>query len=90
MTLHHVARTAVLVGLALPVSAQSNVAIDRIFAEYEAPTSPGCAVGVIQNNAYLYKRGYGMANLDYDVPTGPDMVYYIGSDSKQFTAESVA
>ena len=31
-----------------------------------------------------------MANLDYDVPNGPDMVYYIGSDSKQFTAASVA
>ena len=90
MTLHHVARTAVLVGLALPVSAQSNVAIDRIFAEYDTPTSPGCAVGAIRNNAYLYKRGYGMANLDYDVPNGPDMVYYIGSDSKQFTAASVA
>jgi CubicO group peptidase (beta-lactamase class C family) len=38
----------------------------------------------------VYERGYGMANLDYDIPNGPGMVYYIGSDSKQFTAAAVA
>jgi CubicO group peptidase (beta-lactamase class C family) len=77
---------------ALPLAAQShtNPQIDRIFAEYDKPTSPGCAVGAIQNNRYLYKGGYGMANLDYDIPNSPEMVYYIGSDSKQFTAASVA
>jgi CubicO group peptidase (beta-lactamase class C family) len=31
-----------------------------------------------------------MANLDYDIPNGPGMVYYIGSDSKQFAAASIA
>ena len=81
-----------LLALARPLSAQSaaNPPIDRIFAEYDKPTSPGCAVGAIQNNRYLYKRGYGMANLDYDIPNAPEMVYYIGSDSKQFTAASIA
>jgi CubicO group peptidase (beta-lactamase class C family) len=34
----------------------------------------------------VYERGYGMANLDYDIPNGPRMVYYVGSVSKQFTA----
>ena len=79
-------------GIALPLHAQTsaNAAVDRIFAEWDKPSSPGCAVGAIQNNRYLYKHGYGMANLDYDIPNGPDMVYYIGSDSKQFTAASVA
>jgi CubicO group peptidase (beta-lactamase class C family) len=72
------------------LAAQANPQIDRIFAEYDKPASPGCALGAIQNNRYLYQRGYGMANLDYDIPNAPEMVYYIGSDSKQFTAASVA
>jgi CubicO group peptidase (beta-lactamase class C family) len=31
-----------------------------------------------------------MANLDYDIPNSPKLVYYVGSDSKQFTAASIA
>src|SRR5689334_14514008 len=30
-----------------------------------------------------------MANLDYDIPNSPKLVYYVGSDSKQFTAASI-
>ena len=73
-------------------SAQSprNPAVDRVFAEWDKPTSPGCALGVIRDGRLAYSRGYGMANLDYDIPNGPRMVYYIGSDSKQFTAAAVA
>jgi CubicO group peptidase (beta-lactamase class C family) len=71
-------------------STESQPAIDKIFAEWDKPTSPGCAVGAIQNNRYMYQHGYGMANLDYDIPNDPKMVYYVGSVSKQFTAASVA
>lgn len=65
-------------------------AVDRIFAEWDKPTSPGCALGVIQQGRLVYQRGYGAANLDYDIPNSPEMVYYIGSVSKQFTAAVVA
>jgi len=74
----------------LSAQSKANPAVDKIFAEWDKPNSPGCAVGAIQNNRYLYQRGYGMANLDYDIPNAPEMVYYVGSDSKQFTAASVA
>ncbi len=83
---------ALLQGAAHAMVAQSptNPKVDKIFAEWDKNSSPGCAVGAIQSNRYLYKRGYGMANLDYDIPNAPEMVYYIGSDSKQFTAASIA
>jgi CubicO group peptidase (beta-lactamase class C family) len=64
--------------------------IDAVFARYDAPDSPGCALAVVQNGAIVYQRGYGSANLDYGIPNGPDMVYYVGSVSKQFTAAAVA
>jgi CubicO group peptidase (beta-lactamase class C family) len=73
-------------------SAQSPraLAVDKIFAEWNNLNSPGCAVGAVQNGRFLYKQGYGIANLDYDIPNSPEMVYYVGSDSKQFTAASIA
>jgi CubicO group peptidase (beta-lactamase class C family) len=70
--------------------AARNPAVDRIFAKWDKPDSPGCAVGVVQNGRFIYRSGYGMANLDYDIPNAPEMVYYVGSVSKQFTAASIA
>jgi CubicO group peptidase (beta-lactamase class C family) len=68
----------------------ANPKVDRIFAEWDKPSSPGCALGVLRNGRFVYERGYGMANLDYDIPNSPKLVYYVGSDSKQFTAASIA
>ena len=64
--------------------------IDQIFAPWARTDSPGCALGVIQNGRFIYQRGYGMANLDYAIANGADMVYYVGSVSKQFTAAAIA
>jgi CubicO group peptidase (beta-lactamase class C family) len=64
--------------------------VDRLFAQWDKPESPGCAVGVVKDGKFIYERGYGMANLDYDIPNSPRLVYYIGSDSKQFTAAAIA
>lgn len=37
----------------------------------------------------IYRRGYGMANLEHDVPITSRSVFYIASTSKQFVAASV-
>ncbi len=82
----------VLLGAA-PAAAQDfapNPAVDTIFARWSRPGSPGCALGVIRDGRLIYARGYGEANLDYGIPNSPRMVYYIGSDAKQFTAAAVA
>src|SRR6185436_6653059 len=44
------------------------------------------ALGVFANGAIAYERGYGIADLEHDVPIAPDSVFYVGSLSKQFTA----
>ncbi|HSJ23608.1 MAG TPA: serine hydrolase domain-containing protein [Longimicrobiales bacterium] len=63
--------------------------VDAVFAEFDA-TSPGCMLGVILDGRVVHSRGYGSANLDYRIPNGPEIVYYVGSVSKQFTAAAVA
>ncbi|MHB8503204.1 MAG: serine hydrolase domain-containing protein [Candidatus Acidiferrales bacterium] len=63
--------------------------VDKIFAAYDKPDSPGCALGVVRDGNFIYKRGYGEASLELGVPLTPESVFYMGSVSKQFTAASV-
>ncbi len=63
--------------------------VDALFAEWDKTTSPGCALGVIQNGEFIYRRGYGMANLEHGVPLSSRSVLYIASTSKQFVAASI-
>lgn len=63
-----------------------TVAVDAVFAAYDRNDGPGCALGVIRDGELVYARGYGMANLEHDVPLGSRTVLRIGSTSKQFTA----
>ena len=84
----------VLPALALPLHAQTSDArsakVDSIFANMDHTTTPGCAVGAVQNGRFLHRRGYGMADLERGVPINTETVFYSGSVSKQFTAMSIA
>ena len=68
---------------------QLNEKVDKLFAQWDKPDSPGCALGVIKDGKFVYKRGYGSANLDYNTPLTSESVFYIASTSKQFTAASI-
>jgi len=63
--------------------------VDRLFAEWDKPTSPGCAVGVMKDGRIIHERGYGMADLDHDVKVSPTTVFHVASMSKQFTAAAI-
>lgn len=63
--------------------------VDSIFRAFDRTDSPGCAVGVYQDGAIRYARGYGMASLEHSVPLSPRSVLDVGSISKQFTAMSM-
>jgi CubicO group peptidase (beta-lactamase class C family) len=67
----------------------SNPQVDDIFAEWNKPSSPGCAVSVIKDHGIVYKRGYGMADLDHNIPITPATVFHAASLAKQFTAMSI-
>lgn len=68
---------------------KTSAAVDEVFADYTKPGSPGCAVAVYRNGRISYAKGYGLANIEEDVPITPDSVFDIGSTSKQFTASSI-
>jgi CubicO group peptidase (beta-lactamase class C family) len=64
--------------------------IDRLFSDYDRPSSPGCALGVVLDGELVYSRGYGMADLEHGVPITADTVFHLASVSKQFTATCIA
>ena len=63
--------------------------VDKVFEKWNRPDSPGCALGIYKDGQIVYKRGYGMANLNDDVPITPATVFHVASMSKQFTAASI-
>ncbi len=68
----------------------TNDKIDTIFERYTRPGSPGCALAVIKDGEIVYQQGYGLANLEHNVPLLPSTVFNIGSMAKQFTAFAIA
>ncbi len=63
--------------------------VDKVFAQFDKPDSPGCALAVIKDSQIIYNRGYGMADLDHDIAIKPDTPFHVASVSKQFTAFSI-
>jgi CubicO group peptidase (beta-lactamase class C family) len=68
---------------------QRDARVDALFAEWDKPDSPGCALGVYRDGEIIYVRGYGMADLERGMRITPQSVFDIGSTSKQFAAASV-
>jgi len=63
--------------------------IDQIMHFYP-DDGPGVVVGVTKNGELVFSKGYGMANLEYDIPNTPNTVYYLASVSKHFTTFAAA
>lgn len=78
------------------VNAQKSIpqqaSIDAIFSSWDSPDSPdspGGTVGIIKEGKLVFAKGYGSANLDYNILNESKTVYRIGSTSKQFTAACI-
>lgn len=64
--------------------------IDRyITAEMGREHIPGLAVGVYKSGKILLAKGYGLANMELNVPVKPETVFQSGSVGKQFVSAAV-
>jgi CubicO group peptidase (beta-lactamase class C family) len=62
---------------------------ESILASAYAPDGPGAAALVARGGEILFLDATGMADLELGVPLEPDMVFEIGSITKQFTAAAI-
>jgi CubicO group peptidase (beta-lactamase class C family) len=63
--------------------------VDAVFAEYDRTNSPGCALAILKDGKIIYKRGYGMSNLEYGMAISASSIFHVASISKQFTAAAI-
>lgn len=82
--------------LPLPVSAQRpdpaaiRSAVDSIaLATLRADLTPGLGIAVVRGNDTLVMKGYGLADVEHDVPVTDATVFRVGSLTKQFTSAAV-
>jgi CubicO group peptidase (beta-lactamase class C family) len=83
------AASILLLFLLIPslASSQDAAAIDRLVeAEMARQKVPGVAVAVIRKGQPVVAKGYGVANVEHNVPVTRDTIFQSGSVGKQFTA----
>ncbi len=60
--------------------------LDALLQPIFAADKPGVAVLVARDGKAVYRRGFGLADVEHKIPIAPEMVFRIGSVTKQFTA----
>ena len=79
-----------LLGLAVPgCLAQDAVRFDHVVDTYQKNRHFMGTVLVAQGSKILFEKGYGMADLEWDVPNSPTTKFRLGSITKQFTATAI-
>ena len=63
--------------------------IDDLLSRIYPDNEPGAAVIVVRNGRILFRKGYGMADMELNVPIRPEMIFAIGSTTKPFTAMAI-
>jgi CubicO group peptidase (beta-lactamase class C family) len=63
--------------------------VDKTIADHYKMYAPGCAVLIAKKGEVLLKKGYGIANMELNVSMTAEMVFRIGSITKQFTAIAI-
>src|SRR5277367_2180757 len=75
--------------VSFPYAADStdNVAkIDKLASQYADCCSFTGTVLVSEHDKVIFKKGYGLANREWNIPNTPDVKFRLGSITKQFTS----
>ena len=68
---------------------QQTLEFDRLFTQFDDINKPGASVAVMQDGEIIFSKGYGSANLEYDIPVTPETMFHVASVSKQFTVFAI-
>jgi CubicO group peptidase (beta-lactamase class C family) len=90
---HHMVRV-LLLGLVSQISvvhaadsaANASKQIDTLVSQYADCCSFTGTVLVSQHNRVIFKKGYGLANREWNIPNTPNVKFRLGSITKQFTS----
>ena len=83
-------RNLLLIFFFLMVHAPVSAQIEDLFHPWNDDSSPGVAVAVQHRGEILFHQGFGMANLEHQIPITSTSVFDLASLSKQFTAFAIS
>lgn len=70
--------------------AVSEQAIDQLMDRHMASRHiPGASIAIVQNGRMVLAKGYGLADIELNVRADDNIVYELGSISKQFTSTAI-
>jgi CubicO group peptidase (beta-lactamase class C family) len=75
--------------IAQPSDKQLVKKIEKLVSESYPSLAPGCAILVAKKERIIYEKAFGLANLELNTPLKPEMVFRIGSITKQYTAIAI-
>lgn len=89
-----------IVGIAVPVTTRGQNSSSNdgeisgkvdayVNGEMRAEKIPGLALAIVRDGKIVKAQGYGLANVELDVPVKPETIFQTGSVGKQFTATAV-
>ena len=80
---------ALVILVVATVVAKADKIDDYVKAEMQRQHIPGTSVAVLKDGKIIKAEGYGLANVELNVPARPETVYKIGSVSKQLIAAGI-
>lgn len=63
--------------------------LDKLIPKRLTEIAPGCVVMIVKNDKVIYKKAFGAANIELNIPMQPNMFFRTGSMGKQYTAIAV-
>lgn len=69
--------------------ARADQVDDYVTAQMQEQHIPGLSLAVVRNGQVVKARGYGLANVELNVPATAETVYPLASLTKQFTAAAI-
>src|SRR5215831_5091270 len=75
--------------LCMPLTAQADRIDDYIKSQMQEQHIPGLSVAVVKEGRVISAKGYGLANVELNVPATAKTVYHLASITKQFTAAAI-
>ncbi len=63
--------------------------LDQLISEKYKSIAPGCVMLVAKQGNIVYEKAFGNANIELNVPMKPEMIFRLGSVTKQYTAVAI-
>jgi CubicO group peptidase (beta-lactamase class C family) len=80
---------AILLLLLQTTAARADKVDEYVKGEMRKQRIPGLSLAVVKEGKVIKAEGYGLANVEQNVPARPETVYKIASVSKQFLATGI-